>query len=293
MKGTLFMEAIYKKDLQSMFNNMTGFVLCAFLIFIMGIYFTALHLVGGYAELGAFFNGITFTFLVVVPLLTMRGISQERREKTDQLLLTSPVTIGEIVWGKYFALVSVFAIPMAITTTLPIIMSLFGNISFVRSYMAIGAFFLLGCTALAVGFFISTLTESVLISGISTFAVLLILYLMPAISSIVPSSALGSAVCFTLLFMVLCALLYYLVQNIFVSGVAFFAVVTLTWGIFIFSPNTLQGAFVSVLNSLAIFGRYEVFVSGTLDITAIVYYISAVLVFIFLTCQSLEKQRRG
>ncbi len=285
------MEAIFKKDLQSMFNNMTGFILCAFLISVMGIYFTALYLVGGYAELGALFNGTTFTFLVVVPLLTMRGISEERRLKTDQLLLTSPITIAEIVYGKYFALVTVFALPMAITTTLPIIMSMFGNISFIRSYMAIGAFFLLGCAAISIGFFISTLTESVLISGICTFAALLMLYLMPAISSLAPSSALGSAVCFTILFALIGLLFYYLVRNVFIVGAAFIVMAIGTWVVFVLNPIMLQGAFVNLLNSLALFGRYEPFVTGTLDITAIIYFISITAVFLFLTCKSLEKQR--
>ncbi len=285
------MEAIYKKDLQSLFNNMTGFVLCSFLMFIIGIYFTALNLGGGYAELGILFNSITFSFLIFVPLLTMRSLVEERKQKTDQLLLTSPVTVGEIVCGKFFALVTVFAVPMAMAATLPLVMSLFGNVSMIRAYMCIGAFFLLGTAAISIGLFISSLTESPIISGVCTFGVMLVLYLMPALSSLISGTALASAVALTLFFACIALIIYTLVKNAFISTIAFALGTAVTWVVFAVSPTLLEGAFQKMLNSVAIFARYTPFVNGTLDINSIVYYISLCVLFLFLTCQSIEKRR--
>ena len=113
------MKAVYKKDLKSAFTGMIGWVLCAFVVVVVGLYFTAICLQSGYADFSLVLYNTTFIFLVVVPLLTMRSIVEERRQKTDQLLLTSRASIAGIVWGKYLALVTVYAIPLAIVGICP------------------------------------------------------------------------------------------------------------------------------------------------------------------------------
>ena len=122
------MKAVYKKDLKSAFTGMIGWVLCAFVVVVVGLYFTAICLV---------LYNTTFIFLVVVPLLTMRSIVEERRQKTDQLLLTSRASIAGIVWGKYLALVTVYAIPLAIVGICPLVMRAYGSVSLARSYAAL------------------------------------------------------------------------------------------------------------------------------------------------------------
>ena len=131
------MKAVYKKDLKSAFTGMIGWVLCAFVVVVVGLYFTAICLQSGYADFSLVLYNTTFIFLVVVPLLTMRSIVEERRQKTDQLLLTSRASIAGIVWGKYLALVTVYAIPLAIVGICPLVMRAYGSVSLARSYAAL------------------------------------------------------------------------------------------------------------------------------------------------------------
>ncbi len=285
------MEAIFKKDLQSLFNNMTGFVLCAFTLFMIGVYFTALCLMGGYAELGVLFNSLIFVFLIIVPLLTMRSFVEERRQKTDQLLLTSPVSTAEIVCGKFFALVTVFALPLLVSAALPVVMSFFGNVSFVRAYMSIGAFFLLGAAAISIGLFISSLTESPVICAVCTFGALLILYLMPAVSTLISASALASTLALSVFFVAVALVLYALMKNAAIPCIVFAIGTVAAWAVYFINPVVMEGLFQKMMYSLAIFERFTPFVNGTLDLTSLVYYVSLCVLFLFLTCQSIEKRR--
>lgn len=157
------MKAVYKKDLKSAFTGMIGWMLCAFVVVVVGLYFTAICLQSGYADFSLVLYNTTFIFLVVVPLLTMRSIVEERRQKTDQLLLTSRASIAGIVWGKYLALVTVYAIPLAIVGICPLVMRAYGSVSLARSYAALLAFFLMGAAAIAIGLFMSSLTENQII----------------------------------------------------------------------------------------------------------------------------------
>ena len=170
------MKAVYKKDLKSAFTGMIGWVLCAFVVVVVGLYFTAICLQSGYADFSLVLYNTTFIFLVVVPLLTMRSIVEERRQKTDQLLLTSRASIAGIVWGKYLALVTVYAIPLAIVGICPLVMRAYGSVSLARSYAALLAFFLMGAAAIAIGLFMSSLTENQIIAAVCTFGSLLFLH---------------------------------------------------------------------------------------------------------------------
>lgn len=285
------MEAIYKKDLKSAFHGMTGWVLCAFMTFVIGLYFTALCLSGGYAEFSYVLNSIMFVFLVAVPLLTMRSIVEERRQKTDQLLLTSPATIGSIVWGKYFALLTVFAVPLVVSAILPLVMCLFGTVSLLRAYVALGAFFLLGAAAVAIGLFLSSLTESQIIAAVCTFGTLLLLYLMPSIAQLVSGTALTSLLAYSLLFAALALLLYGMMHNKVLPAIAFAAAEVVLLIVYFAKASLLEGSFPRLMNAVALFDRYSGFVDGVCDISALVYFISVALLFVFLTCQSFEKRR--
>ena len=193
------MKAVYKKDLKSAFTGMIGWVLCAFVVVVVGLYFTAICLQSGYADFSLVLYNTTFIFLVVVPLLTMRSIVEERRQKTDQLLLTSRASIAGIVWGKYLALVTVYAIPLAIVGICPLVMRAYGSVSLARSYAALLAFFLMGAAAIAIGLFMSSLTENQIIAAVCTFGSLLFLYLMPSIAGLISGSAAASLAAFTVL----------------------------------------------------------------------------------------------
>ena len=182
------MKAIYKREVASYFKSMTGYVFLFFVFLIVGIYFYAYNLLNGYPSMNVTFNSITFVFLLAVPVLTMRVLAEERRQKTDQLLITAPVSVAKIVLGKFFALLTVYLIPIGVICIYPLIMRIFGKISFAQNYTAILGFFLLGAANIAVGLFISSLTENTIIAAVLPFVVMFLSYIMSGLESFLPSS---------------------------------------------------------------------------------------------------------
>ncbi|MCM1050194.1 MAG: Gldg family protein [Clostridiales bacterium] len=179
------MLAIYKREFMSFFHSFIGWLYLAATLFIMGIYFTAYNIFYGDPNISGVLASTVFMLVIVVPLLTMGILAEERKHKTDQLILTAPVSVGKIVLGKYLALFTVFAIPMVLIAITPVIMSFFGTFQMGVSYTALIGFLLYGALSLAIGMFISSLTESVIIAAVLTFAALFLGYLIPGICSII------------------------------------------------------------------------------------------------------------
>ena len=163
------MTAIFKRELKSYLTSMVGYLFIFFVLVLTGIYFSAYQLSAGYSKFESTLSALTFVFLIGVPILSMRVLAEERKQKTDQLLLTAPISVWDIVFGKYLALVAVFAIPVVIMCFYPLIMSKFGTISYASAYTGILGFFLLGCANLAIGVFMSALTESQVIAAVLIF----------------------------------------------------------------------------------------------------------------------------
>ena len=182
------MTAIYKRELSSYFNSMIGYVFVAVLIFFTGLYFMAYNLYNGLPQFSYTLYSLTSILLFAIPLLTMKSMAEERHSRTDQLLLTSPVTLTGVVLGKYFAMVTIFLIPVALMAFCPLIIAMNGEARLLSDYASLFAFFLMGCVFLAIGMFLSSLTESQIIAAVSTFAVLLILYLWDSLTGFLPSA---------------------------------------------------------------------------------------------------------
>ena len=197
------MTAIFKRELKSYLTSMVGYLFIFFVLVLTGIYFSAYQLSGGYSKFETTLSALTFVFLIGVPILSMRVLAEERKQKTDQLLLTAPVSVWDIVFGKYLALVAVFAIPVVIMCVYPLIMSKFGTISYASAYTGILGFFLLGCANLAIGVFMSALTESQVIAAVLTFVFLFAFYMMNGISSFFSQTSMSTAVAFGLLIVAL------------------------------------------------------------------------------------------
>ena len=207
------MLAIYKRELKSYFHSMTGCVFIAFLVMFTGIYFMAYNLNAGYPYFSYTLSGSLIVFLVGIPLLTMRSFSEERKTKTDQLLLTAPVSLTKVVLGKYFAMVTVLAVPNVIFCLFPLLIKLQGTAYLLVDYSSIAVFFLLGCVYLAIGMFMSSLTESQIIAFISTFGILLLLYLWDGILSFLPSSALSGMIGILLILTLIVVYIYHMTKN--------------------------------------------------------------------------------
>ncbi len=170
------MFAIWKREVQSYFLSPVAYIFIGFFMLVCGIFFATGNILPQNASFNATLGTISFLFLMVVPILTMRLLSEERKNKTDQLLLTSPVSVSAIVVGKYLAAVTVFAVTLLVSLVYPLVLAIFGQPSFGEIFTGYIGFFLLGCALISIGVFISALTESQVIAAVSTFFILLILW---------------------------------------------------------------------------------------------------------------------
>lgn len=179
------MTAIYKRELRAFFTSVMGWVFVAVNLFVIGIYFVVYNLMMGYPTISYVLQSVVLIFNMTIPILTMRSLSEERRNKTDQLILTAPVSVGKIVLGKYFAMVTVIAIPTVFVGITPLILMRAGEFQTGVSYASLLGFFLYGCLALAVGLFLSSLTESVVIAAVLSFVVLFLGFIMGGICNVI------------------------------------------------------------------------------------------------------------
>ncbi len=286
------MLAIYKKELKTYFTSMMGCIFIAFCLAITSLYFCLYNMYYAYPNIYLALQGVVWFFVILMPILTMRIISEEQRNKTDQLLYTAPVSISSIVMGKYLAMVTIFAIPVAIVCFYPMILSQFGEVSYASSYLAILGYFLVGATFIAVGMFISSITESQIIAAVVSFAVLLVSHLMTTLVELISGTAKASLIGFIILIAVLCAIYYLLAKNVAVSVGSFIVLTVLTVVLYFVKPMMFEGAINAVLESFCLTAVAEdLFVYSILDITAIVYYVTVIAFFVFITVQSIQKKR--
>lgn len=211
------MIAIYKREVRSYLTSMIGYVFIFFMLVLGGIYFSAYQLSAAYPKFEYTLSAMTFVFIIAVPILTMRVLAEERRGKTDQLLLTSPISVWDMIFGKYMALVTIYAIPVVVMGFYPLLMAQFGTVSFSEAYTALLGFFLLGCANLAIGVFISGLTESQVIAAVLSFIILFAFYMMSGISSFFSQTAMSTCVALALFVLAAALIVYIMIKNILIS----------------------------------------------------------------------------
>ena len=288
------MTAIFKRELRSYFHGMLGYVLTAFLLASSGIYFLALNLGYGLTDFGYYTLYRTiFMLLLYIPVLTMRSLAEERRSRTDQLLLTSPVPVWGIVLGKFFAMCAVFALPCFMDVVMILILWALGGTvpALAANFAALLCYFLLGCAAIAVGEFLSGLTENPIIAAVAGFSVLLLAYMMPSLRSLFNA---GSAVALAVFTAIAGAasLMAGLRTRSFILGCLTFAALCLgLTGLFLLQSAWLTEAFSAVLSVLCFFTPFEDFVNNSFSLPTLVYYLTVTGMFLFFTAQSIEKRR--
>lgn len=234
------MKAIFKREFLSYIHSVVGFLFMAVTVFFFGLYAAVYNLSSGYPYVSYTLSTILFLFLLSIPILSMRILADERKQKTDQLILTAPISVGKIVVGKYFAMAAVFLIPVSGICVFPLFLQTFGTVPLAESYAAILAFTLYGLTCMAVGIFVSSLTESQVIAAVLSFAILFLTYMMQGIESLISQS----------------------------------------------------GNFVTkILSAFDFQTRFSNMVNGILDLTSIVYFVSVIVLLLFLTTQSIQKRR--
>ena len=182
------MLAIFKREFKSLFWNITGWLFIGITLAIFGLYFFVYNLSYGYPYISYSLSAIAFLFMVTVPILTMRVLAEEKHAKTDQLLLTAPISVGKIVLGKFLALALVYTICIGVICVAPLVLMIFGEVPLAETYVGILGFWLYGLATIAIGTFVSSLTESQVISAVVSFGLIFVGYMMSSICSVISSS---------------------------------------------------------------------------------------------------------
>lgn len=286
------MKAIYKNEIHSYFRTMTGYALFAFLVMFIGIYFMVYNMYQGYPYFSYTLSAVMTILLVWIPVLTMRSFAEERKNKTDQLLFTAPVKIRHIVMGKYLAMSTIFLMPVIFLCLFPLIIEMSGTAYLLADYIAIIQFFLVGCVFIAIGMFFSSITESPVIAAVSTFAVILILYIWEYLIGYLPESAAGNFIIALLLCTAVSAWVFFTTKNKFLSGLVMFITAVACTVTFIIKSSAYESLFSNVLGKFNVISAFENAVSNSIfDVSGTILQITVIGVFIFLTIQSIEKRR--
>ncbi|MBR2309835.1 MAG: ABC transporter [Oscillospiraceae bacterium] len=285
------MTAVFKHELSSHFKGLTGYVFGAFLLLFVGIYTLVYNLSYYSVSFEPVLGNISFIFMVLVPILTMRVLSEERRQKTDQLLYSLPISMTDVVLGKYLAMLVVFAIPMAIVALYPLVLSSYGQVNQTMAYSAVGMFYLLGAALIAMGTFVSAMTESQATSAGLCFVVMLLNYFVADFAQFVPASAVASLVAITILVLIAAFLIRQLTKNTTLALAIAAVLESLTLVLYMVKASWFENLFPNLLKQLSLYQRFYNVLYGEFDLGGLVYYFSVIGVFLFLTVQSMEKRR--
>jgi len=286
------MIAVYKRELRSYFNSMIGYIFTAAVMLIIGLYFTIYNLRSGYPYFATALAGTITIFAFAVPLLTMRSMSEERHSKTDQMLLTYPVSVTSVIMGKFLAMLTVFAVPMLISCLCPIAIHSGGNGSFLIDYSLIFLFLFLGSMFISIGMFISSLTESQVIAAVGSMIALLVLLLWDSIVGFIPSTVTAASIG-TLVLFVLAALLVYRSAGSPVAGLSILGIgVVATVLLAVLASSAFAEGFLSFLKLFSIYSPLSNFANYYLfDVKGLLFYAVFTALFLFLTVQSVQKRR--
>lgn len=285
------MTAIFKREFKSCFTGMIGWVIAAVSLFFLGLYFTNRNLLYASSDFASVLYTMTMIMLFLLPAISMRSFAEERKNKTDQLLLTSPVSIPAIVAGKFLAEFAVFALPLAAAVVMPLLLQAFGTVSLVAAYSALLGYLLLGGACLAVGTWISALTENQILAYLATFGALLVAYLMNGIQTMFTTGNLLAFIVFMIVLLVASVLVGVICKRLAAGAAVFCAGAVVLFVLFQLRPAWLLTAFNAVLSALALFEPFKDIVGGMFSIPAIVYYLSVMGLFLFLTGQALARRR--
>ena len=284
------MKAVFKHEAGLYSHGLLAYVFGAFLLEFIGIGAMLYNINAAVANFEYALGTFCIGFVALVPILTMRVLAEEKKQKTDQLLSLLPLSSTDIILGKYFAMALVFVIPMLVACVYPLIFSQFGDVYLPTSYGALIAFVFLGLALIAIGMFISSLTESQGMAAGLCVVVMLFCYYSASLADYIASTAFNLVA-----LVVIAALLALLVRRLTCSDAAGILVLVLCLAavgvVWLVSPDSLATLLPDLMSRLSLFERFYTFVNGVFDVTAIVYYLSVAAFFLFLCVQSWEKKR--
>lgn len=286
------MLAIYKKEMQGYFTSMVAYLFLACFVALVGVYFVYYCVANAVTDFtGYVLPSTCMWFAVLIPIITMRLWAEEKKQKTDQLLLTSPVSVTRIVMGKFFAVVTLFFIAVCLLLLFPFMLHFYGDVTWSTIFTGFLGYFLLGCSLLAVGFFISTITENQIIAAVISAVVILLSYFLENLTDNFPGRARYSiALCVLVVIGIMCVF-YRSTRKVIppvVAGVVGIGAIAVTYFV---KSGIFDNGLSKFVNWVSVLDRFYNFTDGLLDVSAIIYYLSFIGVFLYLTIRSIEKKR--
>lgn len=285
------MSAIFKREFKALMQNVTGEICIAVLLLFTGVCVAIFNLVIGYSSFQYAIQYTGIAFVVFIPIMTMRSLSEDRANRTDKLLFSLPLKTGDIILGKFFAIVAVLAVPIAIMLLYPIILSAYGHMYYGASYSAIFALFLLGVALTAICMFISSLTESPLISALISVGALLLLLFMPLLIALIPSTAMASFIGLIIIEATLAIILWRLAKNASVGVIGAAIMVIPTCVVYYIKSSLFEGLLPRMLSKISMYDQFYDLNSGNFDLKIVVFFVSVTAYFLFLCTQSLDRRR--
>ena len=285
------MRAVFQHELRGFVHSLTAYVFGAFLLAFVGIGAMIYQLQMSVSNFEYVLSYSSIIFVVIVPILTMRVIAEERKQKTDQLLYSLPITTVQVILGKFLALLVVYLIPLLMICIYPLLFAQFGEVYLTTAYGAIAAFFLMGAALIAVGIFLSSLTENQGLAAGLGIAVILFNYYSVSLAEYVSSTATGSVIALIIIFALLGLLIRHLTKNGNLAYWVSFVLIAATVAVYVMDSAVFEGLLPKIMEQLSLFERFTVIVNGVFDMTAVVYYLTVIVFFLFLSVQSLEKRR--
>lgn len=283
------MIAVLKHELSNYFHSLTTYVFGGILLLFVGIGAMFYNIQQAVANFEFVLSFVSLVFVVIVPILTMRVIAEERKQRTDQLLYSLPISTSQVVVGKFLALLIVYLIPLCIISLYPLIFAQFGDLYLLTSYGSILAFFLLGAALIAIGVFISSLTENQGFAAGITMIIILFNYFSVSMSEHLSATAMGSLIALFVLELLLGTIIKYLTKNENLGFGVSMVLIAITGITYFVDAAKFEGLLPKLMAELSLFERFNSFVNGVFDMTAIVYYLTVIVFFLFLSVQSLEK----
>ena len=285
------MLAIFKRELQSYFLTPIGYIYMGLFLLLTGIFYFFGNIFSQSSQYANFLGSVLLIFLFAVPILTMRLLSEERKQKTDQLLLTSPVSITGIVLGKFLAALAVYCGTLLVTVLYAVVIAIFGDLQVWETVGSYIGFIFLGASYLSLGLFISSVTENQLTAALITFFTLMLIWLIDPISQVIPSDARTGIISAGVLLAAIVLFLFLNTKNwVIVAGAALLGGLAIG-GFYLFKQDVFSGFIRKFLGWFSLNRRYEPFSMGLLKFDSLLYYASFSGLFLFLTIRLIEKRR--
>ena len=286
------MSAVYKRELRAYMNNVYGWLFMAILLLFTGYMMFQNNLYDGAPEFELTLLGSQYALLLLIPILCMRSMAEDRHNKTDMFYLSLPMKTSAVVLGKYLAMLTVYAIPCVILCVYPLVLGAFGPVNYLVAYLAILLFLILGAALIAVCQFLSSLTDNLVIAAVLGVLAVAVLLFAPWLSYVIPLTAIASFIGFVVLALLLAGIAFLATHNLNVTAITAAAAVVPLSVIYILSRSSFEGLFPSLLQFISPFAHFAAFCQfGTFSVQSLILLLSYPVLFVFLTVQSADKKR--